>query len=136
MPCSWPALVRTIGTIKDFQLPLPGIQAPWVLSQVSPVHTGTLLYLTSLRMDPGRHNRAHQHLTITTDRVPGFLSSRPNWVPPSYHPQGSVAPTPLGSKGVKGVDTLACGGGGGGTQIPTKGQPTQVPILPLSYTTL
>ncbi len=25
-------------------------------------------------------------------RVPGFLSSRPNWVPPSRHPQASVAP--------------------------------------------
>jgi hypothetical protein len=31
--------------------------------------------------------------------VPGFLSSRPNCDPPPPHPQGSVAPPPLGSKG-------------------------------------
>jgi hypothetical protein len=32
-------------------------------------------------------------------RVPCFLSSRPNWVPPLPHPQGSVAPPPFGSWG-------------------------------------
>ncbi len=44
-------------------------------------------------------------------RVPGFLSICLNWAP---HPQASVAPPPFGSK--RG-DTLACGGGGGGTQF-------------------
>ncbi len=38
-------------------------------------------------------------------RVPGFLSSRPVWLPPPPHPQASVA-SPFGSK---------VGGGGGGT---------------------
>jgi hypothetical protein len=34
------------------------------------------------------------------DRVPGFLSSRPNWLRPPPHPQGSVAPPlPLWSGG-------------------------------------
>jgi hypothetical protein len=32
------------------------------------------------------------------DRVPGFLSSRPNWLPLPPHPQGNVAPH-FGSKG-------------------------------------
>jgi hypothetical protein len=32
-------------------------------------------------------------------RVPGFLSSRPNWVPPPPLPLGSVAPSPFGSEG-------------------------------------
>jgi hypothetical protein len=30
-------------------------------------------------------------------RVPGLLSSRPNWVPPPPHPQESVVPPPFGS---------------------------------------
>ncbi len=49
-------------------------------------------------------------------RVPGFLSSHPNWVPPPPHPQASVA-TPFGS--TRG-DTRACGRWGqdlGGTQL-------------------
>ncbi len=29
------------------------------------------------------------------DRVPGFLSSRPNWLPPPPQPQASVASRPL-----------------------------------------
>jgi hypothetical protein len=40
-------------------------------------------------------------------RVPGFLSSRPNWLsPPPPHPQASFAPPP---------HTLACGRGGWGS---------------------
>jgi hypothetical protein len=38
------------------------------------------------------------------DKVPGFLSSRPNWVHPPPHPQSSVAPPPppwLGGGGTK-----------------------------------
>ncbi len=41
-------------------------------------------------------------------RVPGFLTSRRNWVPSPPHPQGSVAPLSFGSKG---GETLACGEG-------------------------
>ncbi len=48
-------------------------------------------------------------------RVPGFLSSRPNWVPPP-HMQASVAP-PLWVQG----GTLVCGGWVG-DPIPKKGQ--------------
>ncbi len=51
-------------------------------------------------------------------RVPGFFSSRPNWVPPNPHPQGSVLLPPLGPRG---GDTLGCGKG---EPIPTKGQTT------------
>jgi hypothetical protein len=43
------------------------------------------------------------------NRVPGFLSRHPNWVP-----QSLTRNPPFGSKG---GDTLACGGGGGGTQF-------------------
>ncbi len=62
-------------------------------------------------------------------RVPGFLSNRPNWVPPFPHLQGSVALPPFGSRG----DTLA-GWGGGGDPIPMKGQRlwySMVTIIPL-----
>jgi hypothetical protein len=45
-------------------------------------------------------------------RVPGFLFSRRNWVPPPPHPLASVAPPPLGPRG---GDTLARGRGAGGT---------------------
>ena len=58
------------------------------------------------------------------DRVPGFLSSRPNWVCPPRHPQASVAPpTHLVPE-----HTLACGKGGGrgprtlSDPVRTKGQ--------------
>ncbi len=37
----------------------------------------------------------------------GFLFSRPYWVPPTPHPQASVAPPPLWI--LRGGDTLACG---------------------------
>jgi hypothetical protein len=44
-------------------------------------------------------------------RVQGFLFSRPNWVPPPTHPQGSVAPPSFGTKG---GETLACWVGSAG----------------------
>ncbi len=44
-------------------------------------------------------------------KVPGFLYSRPNAIPPPPHPHDSVAPLPFGSK--RG-DTFPCVGGGGG----------------------
>jgi hypothetical protein len=50
--------------------------------------------------------------------VLGFLPSRRNWDPPLPHPQASVPP-PFGSGG---RDTLACGRGGGGLPIRTRGQ--------------
>jgi hypothetical protein len=49
-------------------------------------------------------------------RVPGFLSSRPNWVPPPHRTAREYfSSPPFGSKG---EDTLARGGGGN----PKKGQ--------------
>jgi hypothetical protein len=48
--------------------------------------------------------------------VPGFLSSRPNWLPPPPHPQAIAAIPPFGFR--RG-DTLACGRG---EPIRTKGQ--------------
>ncbi len=60
-------------------------------------------------IDPNQH-RAY--------RVPGFLSSRPNWLPPPLHPQAGVAPPP----GSRGGDTLDCGRGGVGEPIRMKGQ--------------
>jgi hypothetical protein len=56
------------------------------------------------------------------DRVPGFLSSRPNWLPPPPHPQASVAP----AFGSRGGGTHSLPGDGGGEPIPTKGQPLSV----------
>jgi hypothetical protein len=55
----------------------------------------------------------------TVDRVLGFFSSRPHWDPPapSLYPQASVS-APLWFRG----DTLACGRGGGGVPIRTRGQ--------------
>ncbi len=46
--------------------------------------------------------------------MPGFLSSRPNWVPPLHRPHWSIAPPPFGSKG-------------GGTQSLT-GEEVQGPV--------
>jgi hypothetical protein len=55
-------------------------------------------------------------LTEYTDyRVIGFLSSRPNWVPPTPSPARVCCSSPL--LGPRGVDTLACGGRSGGTKI-------------------
>jgi hypothetical protein len=48
------------------------------------------------------------------DRVPGFLSSRPNWLPPLPPAQASVAPPP---RSVPRGDTLACGRTSGGSQF-------------------
>jgi hypothetical protein len=50
--------------------------------------------------------------------VLGFLPSRRNWDPPLPHPQASVPP-PLWFRR---RDTLACGRGGGGLPIRTRGQ--------------
>jgi hypothetical protein len=50
--------------------------------------------------------------------VPGFRSSRPNWVPPLPHQQASVAPPPIWVQGGRHI-SLA---GGGGDPIPTKEQ--------------
>jgi hypothetical protein len=43
-------------------------------------------------------------------RVPGFLPSRPNWVPPNPSPARECCSSPLGVQG--GRDTLVCKGGG------------------------
>ncbi len=59
------------------------------------------------------HTRPHR-----VNRVPGFLSSRPNWVPPNPHSLASVAPPSL-----QGGETHShTGEGFGGDPIPTKGQ--------------
>ncbi len=52
-------------------------------------------------------------------RVPGFLFSRPNWVPPLPRPQASIAPLPLG---VQVGGHTRSRGRGWGDPIPTKGQ--------------
>ncbi len=44
--------------------------------------------------------------------VPGFLSSRPNWLPPPHHQQASVA-YPFGSKGGRHTRLRERGRGGG-----------------------
>jgi hypothetical protein len=54
---------------------------------------------------------------ITVYRVPGFLSSRPNWVPPLPHPQEIGAPLV-----VKGGRHTPLRGRGWGHPIPTMGQ--------------
>jgi hypothetical protein len=54
-------------------------------------------------------------------KMPGFLQSRPNCIPPPPHPQGSVAhppPPPVGPRG----ETHSLGGGEWGDPIPTKRQ--------------
>ncbi len=55
---------------------------------------------------------AQRNQTQSMCRVSGFLSSRPNRVPPTPRPQGSIAPPTFGFKG---GDTLA-GGRGEGSQ--------------------
>jgi hypothetical protein len=57
----------------------------------------------------------HLHLYHSLYRVPSFLSSRPNWVPPPL----PFSPPPLW---VQGGDTLACSGREWGEPIPTMGQ--------------
>jgi hypothetical protein len=47
------------------------------------------------------------------DIVSGFLSSRPDWLPPPPHPEASVAPPP--DSRWRGGDTLAAGEGAGGS---------------------
>ncbi len=61
--------------------------------------------------------------------MPGFLSSRPNWVPPSPQPQVSVAlPPPLGP--TKGGDLLLTGKGAGG---PNSAEGTDTLVLYVLY---
>ncbi len=48
--------------------------------------------------------------------VPGFLASRPNWVPPSPHPQANVAP-PLWVQGGRHTRLLGIGWGTTGTHV-------------------
>ncbi len=55
--------------------------------------------------------RCYMYVQNTVYRMPGFLSNRPNLVPPPPQSLGSVAPPLFGSKG---GDTLACGEGVGG----------------------
>jgi hypothetical protein len=52
-------------------------------------------------------------LVLLVNRVPGFLSSHPNWVPPTPSPVRECCSPPLGSRG----GTHSPGGGGGGTQF-------------------
>jgi hypothetical protein len=53
------------------------------------------------------------------DRVSGLWSSRPKWPNTPHHPQASVAPPPLASRG---RHTRLRGRDGEGDLIPTKGQ--------------
>ncbi len=72
--------------------------------------------LYSFSYNTNTENTFHRETTLyggvhRVDRVPGFLSSRPNWIPPPPHSQASVAP-PLAWEGVggpnsdEGMDTL------------------------------
>jgi hypothetical protein len=47
------------------------------------------------------------------DRVLGFLSGRPNWLPPPLHPQASVAPLWFQWGGGGGTHSLEGEGAGG-----------------------
>jgi hypothetical protein len=60
-------------------------------------------------------------------KVPKFLSSRPNWVPPPPHPQARVAP-PLW---VQGGDILLAGKGVGG---PNSAEGTDTLVIYVQYT--
>ncbi len=66
----------------------------------------------SIFMKPLREHRVY--------RVPGFLFSRPNWLPPPPHSWASVALPPL----VPRWDTLAMGRGGGGGGGPNSDEGT------------
>ncbi len=61
---------------------------------------------------------------IRVYRVTGFLSSRPNWVSPPPHPQGSVAPPPPHS-GLK-AETHSLSDEGRGTR--DSGTLTKIPL--------
>ena len=77
---------------------------------------GLLLYFYSCRMTLFRTQiETLNGARHSVDRVPGFLSSRSNWVRPFLHPQASVAPPLVWFRGC-GV-TLACGRVGGRTQF-------------------
>ncbi len=56
------------------------------------------------------YNRIIEAPIHRVDRVPTFLSSRPNWDPHPLTPRRVCTPPPL----VPGGSTLACGRGGGG----------------------
>jgi hypothetical protein len=69
----------------------------------------TFLSFRALMLPP---NSPYRFLEFSNriDIMPGFLSSRPNWLPPPPHPQASVAPLPL----VQGEHShLRIGGGEG-----------------------
>jgi hypothetical protein len=61
-------------------------------------------------------------------RVPGILSSRPNWVPPTPSPTRECCSSP--PFGSKGADTLACGRGVGG---PDSDEGTDTLVLYVYY---
>jgi hypothetical protein len=82
------------------------------------VYSMYIRYLTDVT-DHSRKVLCHHRVDI----VPGFLSSRPNWLPPPLHPQASVAPPPLVPRG---WDTLAGGRGGRGSQFGRKWTDTMV----------
>ncbi len=63
-----------------------------------------------------RSSRLSDRSDHRVDRVPWFLTSRPNWLPLPPHLQASVAPPPFGS-GRRGGHTFACGRGDGGSQL-------------------
>jgi hypothetical protein len=54
------------------------------------------------------------------DRVPGFLSSRQNWVPPPPHLQASVVPPPPPPFGSGGTHSIA----GAGVGVPNSDEGT------------
>ncbi len=83
------------------------------------------------RTDTSRGNSDCRHVH-RVDRVPGFLSSRSNWLPPPPYPQAKVAlqrtgmfppppHPPLPPFGYLvpggGGDTFTCGRGGGGSKF-------------------
>jgi hypothetical protein len=69
------------------------------------------------------------HILHNVYRVPGFLSSRPNWVHPSLTHKRVLPPPLVPMGGHNCLRDRGGGGGGGGEQIQTKGQSTTYYIL-------